>query len=234
MKRPQGSARCLADSAFGEAWEVKKEALRQTSRYAKKLGSEWELLSVIVKSHDDLRQDQLAAQLLFFFDTCFKEEKLSLCLRPYGVLATTMAPSLEHNGGILETITDATAIDTLKKTMGASGSGGGGGGPGVTFADCFDKLFGGKTSAAYAAAQHKFVSSMAAYSVFCYVMCVKDRHNGNILLCRDGSIAHVDFGIMLNVRYAKDFFELNIKLSNEFVQVTSPPSSTTHPHTTPS
>jgi phosphatidylinositol 4-kinase B len=70
------------------------------------------------------------------------------------------------------------------------------------------------------AAQRKFVSSMAAYSVFCYVLHVKDRHNGNILLCQDGAIAHVDFGIMLNVRYAKDVLELKIKLSSEFVQVT--------------
>jgi len=68
------------------------------------------------------------------------------------------------------------------------------------------------------------VSSMAAYSVFCYVLHVKDRHNGNILLCRDGAIAHVDFGIMLNVRYAKDVLELKIKLSSEFVQVTSLPA----------
>jgi hypothetical protein len=58
------------------------------------------------------------------------------------------------------------------------------------------------------------VSSMAAYSVFCYVLHVKDRHNGNILLCHDGAIAHVDFGIMLNVRYAKDVLELKIKLSS--------------------
>lgn len=65
---------------------------------------------------------------------------------------------------------------------------------------------------------------MAAYSVFCYVLHVKDRHNGNILLCHDGAIAHVDFGIMLNVRYAKDVLELKIKLSSEFVQVTSLPA----------
>uniref|UniRef100_A0A7S0TUI5 PI3K/PI4K catalytic domain-containing protein n=1 Tax=Hemiselmis andersenii TaxID=464988 RepID=A0A7S0TUI5_HEMAN len=48
---------------------------------------------------------------------------------------------------------------------------------------------------------------------------VKDRHNSNILLCRDGSVAHVDFGILLNMRFAKDMIETTMKLSSEFVQV---------------
>jgi phosphatidylinositol kinase/protein kinase (PI-3 family) len=38
-------------------------------------------------------------------------------------------------------------------------------------------------------------------------------------VCRDGSVAHVDFGILLNVRFAKDMIETRIKLSSEFVQV---------------
>ena len=42
--------------------------MRQHSEYAARLGSEWDCRCVIVKSHDDLRQDQLAAELLFLFD----------------------------------------------------------------------------------------------------------------------------------------------------------------------
>ena len=118
-------------------------------------------------------------------------EKLDLPMRPYAVLATC------EDGGMLETITDALAIDTLKKKMASSAA------PAITFAECFEKVFGGKGTAGYVAAQRQFVLSMAAYSVFCYVLHIKDRHSGNIMLCRDGAIAHVDFGIMLNVRYAK-------------------------------
>eukprot|EP00286_Rhodomonas_abbreviata_P026551 CAMPEP_0181311138 /NCGR_PEP_ID=MMETSP1101-20121128/12969_1 /TAXON_ID=46948 /ORGANISM="Rhodomonas abbreviata, Strain Caron Lab Isolate" /LENGTH=162 /DNA_ID=CAMNT_0023417833 /DNA_START=90 /DNA_END=578 /DNA_ORIENTATION=- len=64
---------------------------------------------------------------------------------------------------------------------------------------------------------------MAAYSVFCYLLHIKDRHNGNIMLCSDGAVAHVDFGIMLNVDFdgmlKRAFPEMKIKLSHEFVQV---------------
>ena len=52
----------------GESWSQQKEVVRQHSEYAGRLGSEWDCRCVIVKSHDDLRQDQLAAELLFLFD----------------------------------------------------------------------------------------------------------------------------------------------------------------------
>lgn len=48
----------------------------------------WDCHSLIIKSRDDLRQDQFAAQLLSEFDRVFKTEGLQLPLRPYAVLAT--------------------------------------------------------------------------------------------------------------------------------------------------
>ena len=188
--------------ALGEEWVRKRERIRESSPLARRYQVEWDCRSIIVKSYDDLRQDQLASELLFLFDRCYKLEGLNLPLRPYAVVATS------EDGGVLETLTDAVAIDTLKKRMGK-----------MTLAECFEKLFGGKGSMRYHKAQELFIRSMAGYSVFCYVLHVKDRHNGNIMLCRDGAVAHVDFGIMLNVRYAKDMLEMKIKLSSEFVQV---------------
>jgi len=47
-------------------------------------------------------------------------------------------------------------------------------------------------------AQKNFVESLAGYSIFCYILNVKDRHNGNILIDRDGHIIHIDFGYFLS------------------------------------
>lgn len=70
------------------------------------------------------------------------------------------------------------------------------------------------------AARKNFVSSLAAYSIVCYVLQIKDRHNGNILVDADGHICHIDFGFLLSnspggIRFERAPF----KLTDEFVEV---------------
>ena len=42
------------------------------------------------------------------------------------------------------------------------------------------------------------MESLAGYSILTYIMQVKDRHNGNILLHDDGHLIHIDFNFMLS------------------------------------
>jgi len=50
---------------------------------------------------------------------------------------------------------------------------------------------------AYGGAVERFAASCAACCVSTYVLGIADRHNGNIMLSRDGRLFHIDFGHVL-------------------------------------
>ena len=107
------------------------------------------------------------------FHRIFRNGKLPLRLRPYRILATS--PS----SGLIEVVANAMSLDSVKKSV-PHWSG---------LADLFRRRYGGVHSRAFYRARLNFVQSAAAYSVVCYLLQVKDRHNGNILLHADGSLA---------------------------------------------
>lgn len=69
-------------------------------------------------------------------------------------------------------------------------------------------------------AQRNFVESMAGYSLVCFFMQLKDRHNGNIMLDERGHVIHIDFGFMLsNSPGGVNFEAAPFKLTRELLEV---------------
>ena len=90
----------------------------------------------------------------------------------------------------------------------------------LTLYQYFEREFGPSTSEAFIIAQRNFIQSCAAYCLVCYLIQVKDRHNGNILLHSDGHLIHIDFGFILSTSPRNLGFETSpFKLTPEFVEV---------------
>ncbi|GAB2277305.1 Phosphatidylinositol 4-kinase beta 1 [Dionaea muscipula] len=189
------------DALSGELWDMKKERIRKASIHGKLPG--WDLCSVIVKSGDDCRQEHLAVQLISHFYDIFQEAGLPLWLRPYEVLVTSSYTAL------IETIPDTASIHSIKSRY-----------PYITSLREFFNAKYQENSSSFKLAQRNFVESMAGYSLVCYLLQVKDRHNGNLLLDEDGHIIHIDFGFMLsNSPGGVNFESAPFKLTRELLEV---------------
>nr|CAD1842083.1 unnamed protein product [Ananas comosus var. bracteatus] len=189
------------DALSGELWELKKERIRRSSAHGKLPG--WDLRSVIVKSGDDCRQEHLAVQLVSHFYDIYQEAGLPLWLRPYEVLVTSSYTAL------IETIPDTASIHSIKSRF-----------PNISsLRDYFLAKY-GDNSPNFKLAQRNFVESMAGYSILCYLLQVKDRHNGNLLMDEEGHIIHIDFGFMLsNSPGGVNFESAPFKLTRELLEV---------------
>ncbi|KAK6922825.1 Phosphatidylinositol 3-/4-kinase, catalytic domain [Dillenia turbinata] len=190
-----------SDALSGELWEVKKERIRKASVYGNL--PDWDLCSIIVKSGDDCRQEHLAVQLISHFYDIFQEAGLPLWLRPYEVLVTSSYTAL------IETISDTASIHSIKSRY-----------PNITSLRDFFLAKYGENSPSFKLAQRNFVESMAGYSLVCYLLQVKDRHNGNLLIDEEGHIIHIDFGFMLsNSPGGVNFESAPFKLTRELLEV---------------
>ncbi|KAJ7582694.1 kinase-like domain-containing protein [Mycena floridula] len=196
---------------FSESWAAKKSRIRHNSPYGHL--ANWDCVSVIVKTGGDLRQEQLAVQLIRQFQRIWEEEKCSCWLKPYHILITG------GTSGLMETITDAVSIHSIKKSEYARRLAEGRLGH-VTLLDHFKATYGDPSSAKFARAQRNFAKSLAGYSIVTYLLQIKDRHNGNILLDRDGHLIHIDFGFILSNTPGNIGFEAApFKLPPEYVEV---------------
>ncbi|XP_054957388.1 phosphatidylinositol 4-kinase beta isoform X5 [Pan paniscus] len=186
--------------ALKEPWQEKVRRIREGSPYGHL--PNWRLLSVIVKCGDDLRQELLAFQVLKQLQSIWEQERVPLWIKPYKILV------ISADSGMIEPVVNAVSIHQVKKQSQLS------------LLDYFLQEHGSYTTEAFLSAQRNFVQSCAGYCLVCYLLQVKDRHNGNILLDAEGHIIHIDFGFILSSSPRNLGFETSaFKLTTEFVDV---------------
>lgn len=209
-----GERKLENDFKIGEDWSTKKARIRKTSPYGHL--PNWDLCSVIVKNGDDLQQEAFACQLISLMSNIWRSHQVGVWTKPMKIVVTS------YNLGLVETINNALSVHSIKKTMtelsikteeNPKGTV-------ASLKDYFLKVYELENSQKYIRAQENFARSLAAYSIICYVLQIKDRHNGNIMLDNEGHIIHIDFGFLLSNSPGSVGFEAApFKLTLEYVDV---------------
>ncbi|KAF1331972.1 Phosphatidylinositol 3 and 4-kinase-like protein, partial [Globisporangium splendens] len=187
--RKQRIEKIFGELAFSAAQRKSERRCASTSK--------WRLCCFMAKSYDDLRQKVLVMQLISYFDQIFRAENLELWLHPYRILSTGAST------GLLEVVRNTISLDGIKETPGFK-----------NLRTHFEDVYGRRTPDATTdsasatstspadgtdddllkQAKLNFVHSLAVCSIVCYILAIKDRHNGNILLDIEGHIMRIDFG----------------------------------------
>ena len=201
--QPSGSInQDFFDKIFGETIEEKEKNLKNNSIFGKI--ETHKLFRCIFKTHEDLRQEQFATQLINEFYQIFKLENTGCWLNTYEIISTG------NDSGLVEMVDNSLSLDQLKqKTKHISLK--------DFYINCYGK--GDVDSLSYKTAMDNYVASLAGYSLVCYFLQIKDRHNGNILIDNQGHLVHIDFGFLLSNAPGKGlkFENAPFKLSNDMV-----------------
>ncbi len=197
----------MPPTLIGETFQEKAQRLKAKSPYGHLPG--WKLGGLIAKSNDDVRQEVFVMQLLKYYQNAFREANLPVWMLTYTILSTSQST------GLIELIPNAVSLDGLKKKEGYPGS------LRAYFETTYGFQQGGPETRAFRTAMNNYVSSMAGYSIVTYLLGIKDRHNGNVMIDNVGHIIHIDFGFVFGLAPGKAFSMERApwKLTKEMVDV---------------
>jgi len=193
----------MENNPFGESYAEQCERIRKSSIYGNL--RTWKLVKLIVKKGCDLRQEQFAMQLISLFNQIFKAAKVDIWLKPYEIMCTG------HNCGLVECVSDAVSLDVLNKKLVTLGI--------VGLKEFFELYYSHKKE--LKKARLNFTRSLAGYSLLCYVLQIKDRHNANILFDKQGHLIHIDFDFLISNSPGGNllFEKAPFKLIQEYMEV---------------
>uniref|UniRef100_A0A2K5MPG2 Phosphatidylinositol 4,5-bisphosphate 3-kinase catalytic subunit alpha isoform n=1 Tax=Cercocebus atys TaxID=9531 RepID=A0A2K5MPG2_CERAT len=165
---------------------------------------------IIFKNGDDLRQDMLTLQIIFFLENIWQNQGLDLRMLPYGCL------SIGDCVGLIEVVRNSHTIMQIQCKGGLKGA--------LQFNShtlhqwCLLLLF------FFDAAIDLFTRSCAGYCVVFFFLGIGDRHNSNIMVKDDGQLFFLDFGHFLDHKKKKfgyNFFFVPFVLTQDFLIVIS-------------
>ena len=169
-----------------------------------------EIVGVMAKSNDDLRQEVFVMQMIHFYKSVFAKADLPIWLKTYRILSTS------KDCGLIEVLTDSTSIDGLKKSSGFPAN--------QSLFTYFVEVYGKPDTPTFQAAQRNFIESLVGYSLVSYLLGLKDRHNGNIMIDMRGRLIFIDFGFAMGMAPGHEFSmeRAAFKLTQDYMDVMAP------------
>ncbi|KAI5180607.1 phosphatidylinositol 4-kinase B [Nematocida sp. AWRm80] len=185
-------------------WINTTAQIKESSIY--KQYTNWNVQSIIVKTGSDMKQEHLTTQVLQEIKSIWETEGLDIFIRPHAVLVTG------KDSGLIETITGARSIHQIKRVLKEKGK------PQMLLS-----YFNEEWEDTLEETKEKFFKSLVGYSLVSYILQIKDRHNGNILIDQEGRMVHIDFGFVLGSH--PGFYSVEsapFKFSVEYAEIVGP------------
>ena len=178
-------------------YHEKMKHARRDSPYAS--FTSYRTRAFIVKSGDDMRQESLLIHFMSVLRDIFIKEKINIFLMDLDFIL------LSKSSAMIEYIPDSNSVSGLKKIYNDK-----------NLLSIYKVMF----SNNFHEAQKNFVESLAGYSLFSYLLQIKDRHNSNLLIDSVGHLIHIDFGFCLAATPGNMGFETApFKFTQEYLDI---------------